>query len=144
MEEEIKKEEIKEKEIEEVQEKEKEEEKEAETAKEKEKPLDKMTVKELKEIALEIPGLTGVNAMKKDQLLKVIKEERGITDEKPVKKIKKKAPKKEFSVKDLKKKIVQLKEEKGAARKMKDRKKIDIFRRRINRLKKRTRKVAQA
>ena len=69
MEEEIKKEEIKE-----------------EHQKEKEKPLDKMTVKELRTIALEIPNLTGVHAMKKDQLLRVIKETRGITEEKPLKK----------------------------------------------------------
>ena len=51
-----------------------------------EKPLDKMTAPELKEIALNIPGATGVTAMKKDQLLALIKEHRGIEDEEPLKK----------------------------------------------------------
>ena len=35
----------------------------------KEKPLDKMTVKELREIALEIPDLKGVHGMNKQDLL---------------------------------------------------------------------------
>ncbi len=106
-----------------------------------EKPLDKMTVKELKDIALEIPGIEGVTAMKKDELLAVIKEERGIKEEKPKKK--EKIAIAELSVKELKSKILQLREEKRAAREAHDRHKIDILRRRINRLKKRTRKVAQ-
>jgi len=46
-------------------------------------------------------------------------------------------------VKELKKKIVQFGLEKQKAREAKDRKKVDILRRRINRLKKQTRKVAQ-
>jgi hypothetical protein len=36
------------------------------------KPVDKMTVKELREIAKEIPGVTGVHSMKKDELLAAI------------------------------------------------------------------------
>jgi len=111
---------------------------------ESEKPLDKMTAKELREMALEIPGITGVHAMKKEELLKAIKEAKGIKDEEPIKERKKKTPKKEVSVKELKKKVVRLKEEKEAAREAEDRKKVDILRRRINRLKKQTRKVAQA
>jgi ABC-type uncharacterized transport system ATPase subunit len=47
--------------------------------KQAEKPLDKMTVVELREVAKEeIPGITGVTGMKKDQLLEAIKEARGI------------------------------------------------------------------
>jgi hypothetical protein len=106
-----------------------------------EKPLDRMTVKELKEIALEIPGIEGVTAMKKDRLLAVIREERGIKEEKPKKK--EKIAITELTVKELKGKILQLRDEKRAAREAHDRHKIDILRRRINRLKKRTRKVAQ-
>ena len=79
--------------------------------------------------------------MKKEQLLERIKEAKGIKDEEPVKK---KAPQKEVSINELKKKIVRLKEKRGEARMAKDRKKTDLFRRRINRLKKRTRKVARA
>jgi len=108
---------------------------------EKEKPLDKMTSTELREMAREIPDITGVHAMKKEELLQAIKEAKGIKEEKP---IKKKAPKKTFDIKELKKSIIILKGEKKAARMTKDRKKVDILRRRINRMKKRTRKVAQA
>ena len=68
-----------------------------------EKPLDKMTVKELREIAKELPDVTGVHAMKKDELLRIIKADRGIKDEEPVKQKKKKGKKKEVTVKDLKK-----------------------------------------
>ena len=82
--------------------------------------------------------------MKKEELLKIIKEARGIVDEAPAKAKKPKGPKKEINVKDLKKKILQLKEEKKAARMGKDKKKLHVFRRRINRLKKLTRKAIHA
>jgi len=109
-----------------------------------EKPLDKMTAKELREIALEIPGISGVHAMKKEHLLQAIKEARGIREEEPPKKRKKKAAKAEVSVKDLKKKIAELKKEKEEARLKRDKRKVDVLRRRINRMKKRTKKAAQA
>ena len=121
----------------------KQEETQAEEEKAPEKPLDKMTATELREIALGIEGITGVHAMKKEELLKAVKEARGIVDEEPAKKTKK-APKVEASVEALKQKIVSLKKEKKAARESKDKKKVDIYRRRINRLKKKTRKAAQA
>ena len=133
MEEEIKEEEIQEEDKGDKEEKE-----------EKEKPLDRMTATELREMAREIPDITGVHAMKKEQLLEVVKEAKGIEDEKPVKKRGKEALKQEVSVKELKEKIVLFKEEKKAARLSRDRKKVDVLRHRINRLKKRTRKVAQA
>ena len=107
-----------------------------EERRELEKPLEKMTVKELKEVALEIPGVTGVTAMKKQELIDIIKKDRGIED-------KKKPTKPIATVKELKKKIVQFGLDKQKAREAKDRKKVDILRRRINRLKKQTRKVAQ-
>ena len=122
-----------------------EEEKEApDKAAEDEKPLNKMTAKELREIAKEIPGVAGVTAMKKEELLVLIKEHRGIKDEKPAKKKKVKTDAPVASIKELKDKILQLREEKREARKANDRHKIDILRRRINRLKKQTRKVARA
>jgi hypothetical protein len=104
----------------------------------KEKPLEKMTAPELREIAKEIEGVTGVHAMKKEELLKIIKQARGIVDEKPVKKEKIKVI---LTVVDLKKKILALKAEKAAAHEARDVKKIEILRRRINRFKKRSRKV---
>jgi cell division protein FtsX len=116
----------------------------AEKPPEDEKPLNKMTAKELREIAKEIPGVAGVTAMKKEELLAVIKEHRGIKDEKPAKKKKVKADAPVTSVRELKDKIIQLREEKREARQANDRHKIDILRRRINRLKKQTRKVARA
>ena len=38
----------------------------------KEKPLDKMTAKELREIALKIPEITGVHGMNKAELLATV------------------------------------------------------------------------
>jgi hypothetical protein len=48
-----------------------------------------------------------------------------------------------LSVKQIKKKVVELREEKIAARQARDRNKVDVLRRRINRLKKMSRKAAQ-
>ena len=100
----------------------------------KDKPLEKMTVKELREIAKDVPGLTGVHAMKKDDLISGIKAAKGIKDE-PVKKTSR-------SMRELKLQIKALKAERQAALEAKDKKKATIFRRRISRLKKKTRKVA--
>jgi cell division protein FtsX len=99
-----------------------------------EKPLEKMTAPELKEIAGKIPGVTGVTAMKKEQLIALIREYRGISDED--------AKKAESSrIGTLKKKIIDLKAAKAAAQEAKDKKEVDILRRRINRLKKMTRRT---
>jgi len=103
-----------------------------------EKPLDKMTAIELREIAAGIEGVTGVTAMKKEELLKIIKQARGIKDEAPVKK----GAGKGVDASKMKQKIGLLKKEKKAARAAKERKKVDILRRRINRLKKMTRRAA--
>ena len=111
-----------------------------------EKPLDKMTVVELREIAKEIEGVTGVSGMKKDELLATIKEDRGIVDEAPVKKKKAKkksgGPKKELTVKEMKAEITRMRAAKEELRKEGDRKKLNALRRRINRMKKKTRKAA--
>jgi hypothetical protein len=107
------------------------------------KPLEKMTVKELREIAVDIPGVTGVTAMKKEQLVTLVREYWELEEEeKPVKEKKEKA-KPAVSAKVLKEKIVALKAEKEKAREAQDKRGVMILRRRINRLKKRTRKVAQ-
>ncbi len=100
----------------------------------KEKPLEKMTVKELREMAKDLPGITGVHAMKKDDLLDKIKKAKGIKDE-PVKKV-------DANIAELKQKIRALKVERRAALAAKDKKKATIFRRRISRLKKKTRRIA--
>lgn len=108
------------------------------------KPLDKMTAIELREVALEIPGITGVHAMKKEELLPLIKEYYGIEEEEAPKGKKKKVQKEAASAQELKAKMGQLREKKKEVRAANDRKQADILRRRINRLKKQTRKSAQA
>ena len=121
----------------------------------KEKPLEKMTAKELREIALQIPEITGVHAMKKEALLAAVRKSRGIEEEAKVdkeevkeeaKKEKKKEEKvekkAEVSVPDLKKRIREFKALKEEAVKKEDARIAKIYKRRINRLKKMTRKMA--
>ena len=107
-----------------------------------EKPLDKMTAPELREIAKEIPGVSGVHAMKKAELLSAIKAFRGIEDDAPAAKKKKKA-KPTLGPRELKLKMAKLRDERDQAREAKDKNKVKILRRRLNLLKKQTRKVAQ-
>jgi hypothetical protein len=162
----------------------------------KEKPLEKMTAKELREIALEIPEVEGVHAMKKEALLEAIRKSRGVekeeekeaTEEKKeeeeakeekeevkeeakeeeaaaaakkeeaeeeeeakkekeeAKKEKKKEKKEEKKaaahVAGLKKRIREFKTLKAEAVEKGDARMAKIYKRRINRLKKRTRKAA--
>ncbi|MBN2062469.1 MAG: transcription termination factor Rho [Deltaproteobacteria bacterium] len=108
------------------------------------KSLDKMTVLELRDIAKTIPGVVGATAMKKEELLVIIKDYRGIKEEETVKRKEKKVGGKIVTVTDLKRKILKIREEKDAARAGKDRKTINVLRRRINRIKKHTRKLAQS
>jgi hypothetical protein len=101
----------------------------------KEKPLDKMTAKELRELAAEIPEIKGVHGMNKEELLTAIKNARGIAVEKPRKK-------KSGELRELKKKIKALKVKRQAALEGSDKKMATIYRRRISRLKKRTHRAA--
>lgn len=117
------------------------EEKGKEEAGEPEKPIDKMTAPELRDIAKQIPGVSGVHAMKKAELLALVKEYKGIEAEAPTKKKAEKKKKIQSNVKELKKKIQELKAEKLSAREAKDWKRVDLLRRRINRSKKLTRKA---
>jgi len=100
----------------------------------KEKPLDKMTVKELRDIAKEIPEITGVHGQNKFELLAAIKASRGIADA-PVKKA-------DASVRELKQKVRNLKKKQAAAVEAQDAKLRGIYRRKISRLKKKTRRPA--
>ena len=106
-----------------------------------EKELDKMTVKELRAIASEETELVGVHAMKKADLLEGIKEARGIPVEAAPKK---KEKKDEITVTEVKGKIADLKAKKEEFRKARDKRMVEVLRRRINRAKKRTRKLARA
>jgi len=170
----------------------------------KEKALDKMTVKELREIAKEIPDITGVHGMNKAELIDAVNKVKGTAEapkekaeapkekaEAPKEKVeapkekaeapkekaeapkeKAEAPKekaetkkektetpkkkaetpektvetpkkiKGIFVKDIKSKIRSFKAERKAALEAKDKKMATIYRRRISRLKKKSRKAA--
>ena len=100
----------------------------------KEKPLGKMTAKELREIAKGIPEINGVHGMNKGELIAAVKAARGIVDEK--------AERTDHSVREIKKKIRALKAKRGGAVEGNDKKMATIYRRRISRLKKKTRRAA--
>ncbi len=101
-----------------------------------EKPLDRMTAKELREVALGLEGIVGVHGMNKSELLAAVKKAKGIVDDK----------KRQTSVdvRTIKGKIRELRSQKEAIKEAGDKKKMKILRRRINRLKKKTRRVAMA
>ena len=100
----------------------------------KEKPLEKMTAKELREVGKQIPELTGVHGMNKAELISAIKKARGITEDS--------VKKSDSSVREIKKKIKKLKTEREAALNNNDNKMAKIYRRRITRLKTKTRRAA--
>jgi hypothetical protein len=101
----------------------------------KEKPLDKMTATELRKYALDMGEISGVHGMNKEELLRAIKEAKGIKDEGKVTE--------KVSMRDLKEKAGGMRAQKleaiGAGE---SRKKVDILRKKANRLKKRTRRAA--
>jgi len=101
----------------------------------KEKPLEKMTAKELREMALGIEGILGVHSMNKPELVVAIKEAKGIVDD-GAKKIDPAA------IRDAKKKIRELRAKRDELGEDADKKQKDILRRRIGRLKKKTRALA--
>jgi len=100
----------------------------------KEKPLDKMTATELRKYALDLGEITGVHGMNKEELLAAIKEVKGIKEEGKGEKV---------SMRDLKEKAREMRAKKQEAMAAGEApKKIDILRRKANRLKKRTRRAA--
>ena len=100
----------------------------------KEKPLEKMTAKELREVGKQLPDITGVYGMNKAELVSAIKKARGITEDLP--------KKSDSSVREIKKKIKAFKAEREATLNDNDHKMAKIYRRRINKLKKKTRRAA--
>lgn len=103
---------------------------------EKEKSLEKLTVKELKEMALAMGGITGVTAMKKEELIVAIKQAKGIpvkaTRERPV-----------DTVLSFKKRIRELRAKEAELREAGKRRETGRLRKRISHLKKKTRKLAR-
>lgn len=100
----------------------------------KEKPLEKMTSKELREIAMAIPEITGVHGMNKTELISEIKKSRGIKEDV--------SRGKGTSTREIKKKIKKLKLDREAALQAEDEKMAAIYRKRIIRLKKKSRRIA--
>jgi hypothetical protein len=110
----------------------------------KEKPLEKMTAKELREMALGLSGIEGAHAMKKEELIDSIRKAKGIPDPGP-KKEKKAVAKKEkviLTVAQMKQKVKELRLKKDEALQQRGWKLAYILRRRISRLKKKTRQTA--
>jgi len=100
----------------------------------KEKPLEKMTAKELREIGKQIPEIIGVYGMNKAELVSAIKKARGITEDL--------TKKTDSSVREIKKKVKALKADREAALNNNDNKMAKIYRRRLTKLKKKTRRAA--
>ena len=101
----------------------------------KEKPLDKMTATELRKYALDMGEISGVHGMNKEELLVAIKEVKGIKDEGKVTE--------KVSMRDLKVKAGEMRTKKlEALAAGEPRKKVEILRKKANRMKKRTRKAA--
>ena len=110
----------------------------------KEKSLEKMTAKELREMALGLAGIHGVQAMKKEELITAIRAAKGIAEPEP-KKEKKAFVKKEkvvLTVAQLKQKVKELRAKREGLLQEKNLKMVEIMRRRISRLKKKTRRAA--
>jgi hypothetical protein len=110
----------------------------------KEKPLEKMTAKELREMGLGLPGIHGVHAMKKEELIVAIRAAKGIP-EPETKKEKKIVAKKEkviLTVAQLKQRVKELRVKREELLQQRNLKMAEILRRRISRLKKRTRRGA--
>ncbi|MBW2742022.1 MAG: Rho termination factor N-terminal domain-containing protein [Deltaproteobacteria bacterium] len=100
----------------------------------KEKSLEKMTAKELREVAIEISEVTGVHGMNKAELINAIKLAKGIEIES--------GKKTDSTVREIKGKIKELKAKRETLLESDDNKMAAIYKRRIIRLKKKTRKAA--
>lgn len=101
----------------------------------KEKPLDKMTATELRKYALDLGEIDGVHGMNKEELLSAIKKVKGIKEEGKAAKT--------VNVRELKEKAQAARAKKlEAIAAGEPAKKVDILRKKANRLKKRTRQAA--
>ncbi len=104
--------------------------------------LEKMTATELRDYALKNhPDITGVHALKKEELIVAIKKARG-EEVKEVPKKKKTAGKVKLDKKGMKERIRALKAEKEKALQAKDRKSLARLRKRIKKYKRMTKRAA--
>ncbi|WP_419785379.1 hypothetical protein [Pseudodesulfovibrio sp.] len=99
------------------------------------KPLEKMTTKELRALCIgKLPMITGASGKDKDALVQEIKDVFGIVEEEQTSPYKK-------QICEIKRQIRAMRVEKDA---LADRAQRDRLRRKINKLKKRTRQLAKA
>ena len=99
------------------------------------KPLEKMTTKELRTLCIEkLPMIVGASGKDKDALVQEIKDVFGIVEEQQVSPYKK-------QIAEIKRQIRAMRVEKES---LTERTKRDRIRRKINKLKKRTRQLAKA
>ncbi len=106
------------------------------------KDLEKMTATELREYALQNhPDITGVHAMKKEELIVAIRKARGEEVRETPKK-KKPVTKVKIEKKVLKQKIRQLKSEKDKLLQSRDKKALERLRKKIKRFKRLTKRAA--
>ena len=109
----------------------------------KEKSLEKLTAKELREMAMGLPGIHGVHAMKKEELIEAIRKAKGLP-EPEAKKAHKVFVKKEkvvYTTAELKKKVRELRLKRDEALQKRDWKTAAIFKKRMSRTKKMTRRI---
>ena len=99
----------------------------------REKPLEKMTATELREMAKDLPDITGAHGMNKPELVVAIKKAKGIKEDKP--------RKSRGSIREIKKNIRALRSKQEKAVEKEDKKMAAMFRRRISRLKKKSRRA---
>jgi len=95
-------------------------------------------------MALGLPGVHGVHAMKKEELIAAIRAARGITEPEP-KKEKRIVAKKEkviLTASQLKQKVKELRAKREGILQQRNWKMAEILRKRISRLKKMTRRAA--
>ena len=100
----------------------------------KEKPLEKMTAKELREVAIKLPDVTGIHRMNKAELINAIKLAKGIEIES--------GKKSDSKVREIKKKIKEFKSKKEIFLESNDNTMAAIYKQRIIKLKKKTRNAA--
>lgn len=99
----------------------------------KEKTLEEMTSVELRKEAMDIPDITGVHGMNKIELISAIKQAKGIKDDSN--------KRSNASVREIKQKIKVVKTKRDTALKEGDAKMTAIYKRRVIRLKKKSRRA---
>lgn len=110
----------------------------------KEKSLEKLTAKELREMAMGLPGIHGVHAMKKEELIEAIRKAKGLPEPEAKKghKVFVKKEKVVYTTAELKKKVQELRLKRDEALQKRDWKTAAILKKRMSRTKKMTRRVA--